>query len=292
MSGSAGGSNSGNGRSFRSVPRKTIVLYASISLASFLCFWVLYQSLLANAGRLAELGLTNAVLYSALVTLALTPTCIVFGALRSYGLYKGQVLGATVEFGGSASVFLVVLVLGYNLLPASLNFPLTVNLHGTTSSQLLIPRKGKVLIDFGGDRRDEPISEKGQAKFSEIPANFRGKEVSIFLDAAGYELASPDQKHVLNGDSIYLEVRKKAGHVLGHVKDEAGSDLADVTIRVGELTAQTNASGRFDITIPGDQMQDEMPLEAFKAGYMPLNGKAVPNANELMITLTRRRRLK
>jgi len=264
-----------------------IAPYAALSLSSFLGFLVLLGLLLWKAEKLAALGLTGNFYYLLLVMMGLTAAGFLFGALRSYANYSGQHFGGRLELGGGVVVFLLVIILGFYLLPASLNFPLTVYVHGVVGPQdLILKSSGYVLLDLGGDRRREPIGEKGQAFFPEIPSNFRGQPVNVSLDAPGYELANPAQKPVLGGPSLYLEVRRKPGHIAGRVQDEDDTPLAGVSIRVaGLFTATTDPFGHFDVTIPGDQLRAELPLQALAKNYAQWNGDAVPNANEMTITL-------
>jgi hypothetical protein len=264
-----------------------IAPYAVLSFGSFLCFLVLLGLMLWKVELLAALGLTGNFYYPLLVLLGLTVSGFLFGALRSYASYSGQHFGGKLELGGGVVVFLLVVILGFRLLPASVNFPLTVYVHGVAGPQdLILKDSGYVLLDLGGDRRREPIGEKGQAFFAEIPSNFRGQPVNVSLDATGYELANPAQKHVLDGASLYLEAQKKPGHIAGRVQDEDGSPLAGVSIRVaGLLAATTDSFGHFDVTIPGDQLQPELPLQALAKNYAQWNTDAIPNANEMVITL-------
>jgi len=81
--------------------------------------------------------------------------------------------------------------------------------------------KGCVLLDLGPDRHREPIGGNGQAYFPAIPASFREQAVIVSLDSDVYEPANPGQKHKLDGASLYLPVRKKAGRVAGRVQDTA-----------------------------------------------------------------------
>jgi hypothetical protein len=264
-----------------------IAPYSVLSLGSFLAFLVLLGLLLWKADKLAALGLTSNFYYLLLVLLGLTASGFLFGALRSYAKYSGQHFGGRLELGGGVVVFLLVIILGFRLLPASLNFPLTVFVHGVAGPQELILRNsGHVVLDIGGDRRREPIGEKGQAFFPEIPSNFHGLSVNVSLDAPGYELANPAQKQVLDGPSLYLEVRRQPGHIAGRVQDENGMPLAGVGIRVAGLpTVLTDSFGQFDVTVPGDQLQAELPLHVLAKNYIQWNGDAVPNANEMTITL-------
>src|SRR4029077_12469238 len=118
-------------------------------------------------------------------------------------------------------------ILGFVLVKPMTTFPLTVYVHGEGGPQDLVLRNsGDVLLDLGGDRRRQPIGADGQAYFPAIPSTFQGQEVPIGVASDAFELSAPKQKRRLNGDSIYLSVQKKAGHINGRVQDENGNPLS------------------------------------------------------------------
>jgi hypothetical protein len=175
---------------------------------------------------------------------------------------------------------------GFWLVPKTLPFPLTVYVHGEGGPHdVVLKNSGYVVLDLGPDRRREPIHENGQAYFPSIPVNFRDQEVPMWVESDAYEPTNPDQKHRLDGTSLYLAVRKKPGRVSGRVQDESGNALSGVAIRVAGLSATTDSAGHFEFLIPGDRLQPELDLEAVAAGYGAKRYKAVPNANEIAIKL-------
>ncbi len=108
--------------------------------------------------------------------------------------------------------------------PPASNFLLTVYLHGSAGPKdIILKGRGYVLIDTGGLQRKADIGENGEAIFVEIPANFRGQEVPVRLDADGYELTDPHQKIKLDASSAYLEIRRKAARIAGHAKTDRDS---------------------------------------------------------------------
>lgn len=167
------------------------------------------------------------------------------------------------------------------------NFPLTVYVHGEAGAQELILRnQGAVLLDLGTDRRREKIGDKGQAYFPEIPASFQGQNVRVGLDAESYELIDPRPRK-LAGTSLYLSVRRKPGHITGRVQDEAGNPVAGASVNVAGFSDLTNPAGHFDITIPGDRLQPELPLQITAQGYTSWHSSVVPGSNEVVVPLSR-----
>ena len=107
-----------------------------------------------------------------------------------------------------------------SLMTAKTTFPLTVYVHGENGpGDMILKNTGYVLVDVGSDRRKEAIDDKGKASFLEIPANFRGKDVTVALEADGFELAKPDQKYRLDSNEVYVLADKKAGQITGWVQD-------------------------------------------------------------------------
>jgi hypothetical protein len=195
-----------------------------------------------------------------------------------------------ISAGGGIAVLLILLVLGnhlYRCPPPTSNFPLTVYVHGEAGRHDLILRdQGSVLLDLGGDRRSEPIRDKGQAFFAEIPANFSGQMVSVSLDAAGYELVDPSPRR-LDGSSLYLAVRRKPVRLTGRIQDKDGKPVIGANITVAGIPATSNPSGRFELTIPGDRLQPDLSLQVIANGYDPWHGTIVPGGAEMTVSLTR-----
>ena len=192
------------------------------------------------------------------------------------------------ELGGPVVAFAMVVLGGFVLVPSTATFALTVYVHGEKGRQDIVLRdSGFVLLDLGPDRRRQPIGPQGQAYFPAVPAGFRGQEVLVGLEADDFELAAPGAKTRLDGPSVYLPVRKKPGRIAGRVQDDSGNPIPGARVAAAGLSASTDASGRFELVIPGDRLGDEVDLQATAPGYQPARHRAVPNANEMSIVLTR-----
>ena len=263
-----------------------IVLYALISLVSFLCFAGILVLMLWKAEILVALGLIGHFYYLVLVALGLTAGVFLFGVLRSHASYRGTQLGGTLELGGPVVAAALVAIGGMVLAPSAATFPLTVYVHGEHGPQDMVLRaSGRVFLDLGGDRRSEPIGVNGQAFFPAIPANFRGQEVLAWVESESFEPLGGAQKRRLDGRSFYLSVRRRIGHVAGRVQGRNGATLAGAEIRVAGLSTSSDSAGHFELTIPGDRLKPEMDLYAVAPGYAPEHYKVVPNANEIIVDL-------
>jgi hypothetical protein len=268
--------------------RKEIGFYAVISLISFLCGIGILGLLIWKATLLAGLGLAGNLYYLVLLPMGLSAAGFLFGVVRSYARYSGKHLGGMLELGGPIVAFLLVVILGFVLVKPVTTFPLTVYVQGEGGPQdLVLKNSGDVLLDLGGDRRRQPIGAEGQAYFPAIPPTFRGQEVPIGVESAVFELSDPKQKCRLDGNSIYLSVRRKAGHLSGWVQDDNGNPIPNATIHVAGLSKVADSAGHFEFVIPGKRLQPELELEAVAIGYVPKHYKVVPNANEMVVQLTR-----
>lgn len=266
-----------------------ITPYAVLSLGSFLCALILVGLLLWKADTLVALGLTGSFYYILLLPLGLSVAGFLFGALRSFARYRGKHFGGVLELGGPVVGFALVVIGGFQLPPPTTNFPLTIYVHGGAGPhEMVLKGSGFVLLDLGGERRREPIGDKGQAFFHEVPASFRGQQVHIALEAAGYTLAEPGRKVRLDGASIYLLVRRTSVRIAGRVQDEEGKPVIGASLTVAGLAVVTDAAGRFDLVIPGDRLQPELSLQVHANGYAPWKSTVVPNANEVTIILRRK----
>ena len=267
---------------------RKITPYALLSLGSFIGALLLASLLLWRADVLVRYGLTGNFYYLVLVPLGLTVASFLFGALQSFARYRGRQFGGVLELGGPVVGFLLVLILGFLLPPKSSNFPLTVYVHGEAGPQeMVLKNSGYVVLDLGGERRREPIGDKGQAYFPEIPANFRGQDVNVALDSDSFEPSSPNHKQSLNGTTLYLPVRKKDGRITGRVQDEEGKPLAGVAISIAGLSVYSDKTGQFEITIPGDRMKPEFSLQAIATNFAPYRTTVVPGGNEVGVILHR-----
>jgi hypothetical protein len=225
-------------------------------------------------------------LYIVLLPLGLSAAAFLFGVLQSYAHYKGEHFGGVLELGGPIIGTALVVIGGFFLVPNPAAFALSVYVHGEAGTHDLVPKdSGEVVMELGPHMRRQPIGQNGQAYFAGIPPSFRGRDVPIWVDSKRFESVNPVQRHSLNDTIVSLEVRKKAGFIIGRIQDENGNPLAGAKIDVAGLSKDTDSAGKFQFVIPGDRLQPELDLTASAAGYATKHYNAVPNANELVIPL-------
>jgi hypothetical protein len=266
---------------------QTTVPYALLSLGSFVAALLLIGLLLGNASLLVSLGLEGRFYYLALLPLGLAVTGFLFGALRSFALYRGRHGGGALELGGPIVGFALVVIGGFFLPPPATNFPLTVYVHGPAGPQdLPLRNQGEVLLDLGGDRRRQPIGDAGQALFLEIPPTFRGQKINVALLAPNHERANRGPL-ALKEQSLYLSVRRKAFPIAGETVDESGRPIARARVNVAGISATSDGDGRFSLVVRSEQAQDELVLRVDAEGYEAWSQTVMPNGGPVAVVLHR-----
>ncbi|MDB5763958.1 MAG: hypothetical protein JWQ21_2953 [Herminiimonas sp.] len=243
--------------------------------------------MLLNAQMLVRLGILGNVWFMLLLLLGVTSAVCLFALFKSYARYRGMAFDGTVELGGPAVLMVLVIVLGFWLVPKPLaQFGLTVFLHGEGGRNVVVLRnRGTLSLDLGADRRREAIGDKGEVRFDGIPANQRGLSVSVILDAEGYELADPNATVTLDTEASYLAVRAKTLHLSGEVLDSLGNPLAGAHLSLKDRTAVTDAHGLFDFSVPSDLAEQDSTLTITANRYMPWRGLVTPGGNPLVVRL-------
>lgn len=248
--------------------RSKVVLYALISLASFLCATALLVFLGWKAETLTRLALIEQFYYPILVCFGLCAAVFLFGVLRSYASYRGRHLGGVLQLGGPAVVFALVIAGGRVLVPSATPFPLGIYVHGPGGYQdVVMQNSGEVLLDLD-ERVARQIGNNGQAVFPAIPPRFLGQEVQVLIQSDAYELAHPEHKIRLIPPIVYLEVRLQKGHIALFVHDKNYNPIAGAQIRIEEDTlGRTDADGNFHKDFPLQSAHGTPLLHVSAQGY-------------------------
>lgn len=233
------------------------------------------------------------VFYIVVTAMGASAGAFLFGAMRSYATYSGKALGGLLELGGPIVVFAGVVAGGFLLVPSSGAFDVTVYVHGPGGkTDRVLANRGKVTLELGQFPRTSPIRENGDAHFDGIPSEFFNREVLAMIDAEGFEPAKPDAKLLLNGESVYLEVKRDGSlaKIAGTVKNTDGDLLQGVTIRIGKLKTQTDADGWFELVIPPEARKERQKLTARLDGHETWEGDVYPGTGqEAAIIMTGKR---
>ena len=193
-----------------------------------------------------------------------------------------------VPYALAAIAGLALLVTGVVLLRPASTFPLTVYVHGPAGVQdLPLRNEGAVLLDLGGDRRREPIGDRGQAFFPAIPASFRGEKVDVAVVDAAFQRVD-NSRQALDGASLYIKVQRKPARIRGYVQDRNGNPIAGATISVAGLSANSRKDGRFDLVLSSDRIENALLLRVTAEGYQPWTYTVVPDGGEIAAMMHRR----
>ncbi|MBU2946600.1 patatin-like phospholipase family protein [Zobellia uliginosa] len=153
------------------------------------------------------------------------------------------------------------------------SFSTTVLVHGKNGKDdRILKNQGKVVIDFGNTREEEPINEKGEATFKEIPAKFMGENVLLSVThPQPYLPIKRDSSYILERNkSIYLEVELKGlDKIFGRVIDyHTEQPLENVVVSVRDTKTVTNEIGWFELKIPSVSQDKFVKVSFIKSGYM------------------------
>lgn len=225
------------------------------------------------AGGVSEAG--SRVLWS------LTAAIGTFGFLASVARVENR-LG---RFGGAAAVFMAVFALmGSGPAP----FTMTVFLRSEQDSNaLVLDGAHRLLMDLGGDRRSEDIDSAGKAVFAGIPGRFRGRKVLLNLRSDSHELAEPDARHELKGESLYVAIRPRAAKIFGRIQDPAENPIAGASISGAGQTTKSDADGRFELSLNQLVSGLDVSVKFRAANFISSSRLLPPNtpATEAVITL-------
>lgn len=205
------------------------------------------------------------------------------------GMDKPETDSSQKKSDSTIKIFLYVFVLFVAITFAVLYFryqqmqqPLvfSVALKNLTPNPELPFEKGKITLKYGDKSETQEVEH--EAIFKGIPANFRRKRVTVQFEAEGF--VRTDTVFVLKDDHISLPIRRDSSlaRIFGIVKDEAGNPVADAQISVQNLTARSDAAGRFNLHIPFDWQRREQRIRAFKPGYKAWDYSSPVIANEEM----------
>ncbi len=154
----------------------------------------------------------------------------------------------------------------------------SVALQNLTPNPDLPFEKGKITLKYGDKTETQEIEQ--EAVFKGIPANFRGEMVAVLFEAQGF--VKTDTSFILSDNHLLLPIRRDSSlaRIFGTVKDDAGNPVADVQISVQDLTARSDAAGRFTLLIPFDRQRKEQRIRAFRPDYKPWDFSSPIIANE------------
>jgi hypothetical protein len=111
--------------------------------------------------------------------------------------------------------------------------------------------------------------------------------VSVIADGFARTDGSPLR---LTGESLYVTVKKQAALLNGVIVDETRDPVPDAVVEVAGQKTRTNEFGRFELSIPGELLREEMTLDVRAGGFVGQTLPVVPNSNEIRLILKKRGR--
>ena len=186
-----------------------------------------------------------------LIPLALASAAFLFGALHSHAKYTGKMYGGTIELGGPVVILLLIVGLGYKFRPQEKSFGFTINVFSATDTTHVI-KSGTADVFFGTAHWTKNISD-GQAVFSEIPDDYKDRQVSIITSAEGYIAKKETISVPVNAaTNIYLTKAADSVTIRGLVKDKKGKTVQNATLVFadGLVKTVTDEYGNFTVALP------------------------------------------
>ena len=169
---------------------------------------------------------------------------------------------------------------------------LTVYVQGVDGKPIPeLQNNGKIIVDFGNDRRAPLIGENGRTNLGETPEKFRGQEIPIVLQSTGYEPVLPAKQYVMDGEPVYFLAQRdnSLGIIQGIVKDRSGDKfIAGALVMIdSDTTIYTDSLGRFRVQLPPAKQRDTYYLTIKKADFKTKNDYFKPNTAPIEIRLDR-----
>ncbi|RJP71469.1 MAG: hypothetical protein C4539_04925 [Ignavibacteriales bacterium] len=225
-----------------------------ISAGAFVLCLVAALLVIVFADKLNTFGLTKSFYFILLIPVSLGTAAFLFGALRSYAKYSGNLAYGKLELSGPIVVFCLVIAGGFYFAKPESSFILTIRLFKDGDKSKII-KEGNLIADFGEQRVKKEIDENGEVIFAGISSGFIGKEINIIPGVEGYRLKNNSSLIIPDNRLIYLELEKKSDSTLvrGIVLDKDGNPLPKVNIDFENGLAEsiTDSKGRFVLSVPG-----------------------------------------
>jgi len=259
-----------------------------VAIVSLLLGLALFVTMLVNAAAWVRLGVVGHLWYLSVLLVGAAVGRGAFKLADSYADYSGQVLGGQLRMGGPAVLALVIVVLGFVLVPKpTQKLDVTVFVHGPAGPQdRLLSGRGRLSLDLGADRREEPIGPKGEVRFVGIPADQLGRTVSVGLVAVDdFELAQPQTGIKLDAEAVYVPVQSRQLVLRGWVMDAQNRAVAGAQWRLGVWSGRSADDGSFSVALPANLLESDRLLVVQAAGWGVWRGIVVPGGGPVTAQL-------
>lgn len=221
-------------------------------------------------------NLSPQVYFFLLVFVALIASGFLFGALKAHAKYSGNVNNGTLELGGPAVIFCLIIYFGLKLSPEADSFNIKFIVFGDESKNELV-NGGILKVLF--HKPDSARIENGVATFTELPTNLLGKTISVTPAVMGYYRQSQQLTIPVDGRTpIEVHLKKQADSltVSGLVVDTQGQPVPNVLIVLANGLYKTSADhlGNFRFILP---VKDgtEFPVRVYREKKLRYNNTQV-----------------
>jgi hypothetical protein len=221
-------------------------------------------------------NLSPQVYFFLLVFAALIASGFLFGALKAHAKYSGNVNNGTLELGGPAVIFCLIIYFGLKLSPQADSFNIKFIVFGDESKNELVNGGVlKVLLN----KPDSARIENGVVTFTELPTNLLGKTISVTPAVLGYYRQSQQVTIPVDGRTpieVHLKKQAESLTVSGLVVDMQGQPVPNVLIVLANGLYKTSADnlGNFRFILP---VKDgtEFPVRVYREKKLRYNNTQI-----------------
>ena len=119
--------------------------------------------------------------------------------------------------------------------------------------------------------------------FTNIPAKYKNKKISLKFHAFGYEDIDTT---MMSQDPFILPICRNDdyGKYYGMIKDGEGNGLADVSVQIDDFECLTDADGSYIISIPLAFQRPLQVIKVSKEGYNSWKHELLPGDNTIILS--------
>ncbi|WP_295717031.1 carboxypeptidase-like regulatory domain-containing protein [Mucilaginibacter sp.] len=221
-------------------------------------------------------NLSPQVYFFLLVFVALIASGFLFGALKAHAKYSGNVNNGTLELGGPAVIFCLIIYFGLKLSPQADSFNIKFIVFGDESKNELV-NGGVLKVLF--NKPDSARIENGVVTFTELPTNLLGKTISVTPAVIGYYRQSQQVTIPIDGRTpieVHLKKQAESLTISGLVVDMQGQPVPNVLIVLANGLYKTSADnlGNFRFILP---VKDgtEFPVRVYREKKLRYNNTQI-----------------
>jgi hypothetical protein len=172
-------------------PLRALLFFGGLAILALAIAITVGWVILQNLPILMAHGLGSSAYFVLLVILALAAAVVLFGVLRATASMTGSYFGYTLELGGPAAVFMLILIYGVAQYPSPTpsDFPITFRFKPTDNRSMADVfgeenvKKAKVILYLPTQTMIHDLGGDGYAKIENIPARYRANPIEFNLSS-------------------------------------------------------------------------------------------------------------